>query len=430
MTPPPPATPRSVFTCCVGKTLSQAEFQLHSSHETAGLLDLLAHASLDLPTLGDQASPTAPQLPSVLERLPQLAKRLVGRQLLFVLDYDGCDDEGSSTNLARFLSVYPVARVLREADEGGDDDDGADGAAAAARKGTPRASGVGVERAAQSVRGAVASARRSRGSARRARAADRGGADPEMYRPHSRHRRSCARAGGVAAAISDNAFSGQVPRRVEEEVALTRGCVDEALRELPMLRCVDGRNAYEIRPDVERRGEAQYLVGAVVEQVGVKNALVVYVGEDDVFFRHVADETWAASRFWVTGGTRSTASSCAAAAGRPAAAGLCEQHAAGVTVRGKLRPPGRVREEGVRKGKGGKARVPRRRPPRRRRRQGREFPRQEGAARPARSAAASTPASWGRPATAPGHTRSLSGGKVDLGELYVSDFSGARGRLD
>ena len=33
---------------------------------------------------------------------------------------------------------------------------------------------------------------------------------------------------------------------------------------------------------------------------------------------------------------------------------LCEQHAAGVTVRGgKLRPPGRVREEGVRKGKGG-----------------------------------------------------------------------------
>ena len=34
---------------------------------------------------------------------------------------------------------------------------------------------------------------------------------------------------------------------------------------------------------------------------------------------------------------------------------FADQHAAGVTVRGgKLRPPGRVREEGVRKGKGGK----------------------------------------------------------------------------
>ena len=174
MTPPPPATPRSVFTCCVGKTLSQAEFQLHSAHETAGLLDLLAHASLDLPTLGDQASPTAPQLPSVLERLPQLAKRLVGRQLLFVLDYDGCDDEGSSTNLARFLSLYPVARVLREADEGGGDDDGADGAAAGRRVRAARraraASGSSARRSRCGRRTSCRTARRSRGSGRRARA--------------------------------------------------------------------------------------------------------------------------------------------------------------------------------------------------------------------------------------------------------------------
>ena len=191
-----------------------------------------------------------------------------------------------------------------------------------------------------------------------------------------------------------------------------------------MLRCVDGRNAYEIRPDAQWNVEAKlkYLVGAVVEQVGVKNALVVYVGEDDVFFRHVADDDVGGVEILVTGGHAVDGFFVRSAPQvDQLLRWLCEQHAAGVTVRGgKLRPPGRVREEGVRKGKGGKAR---------------EF---HVAALPgadAAKASASFPVKKGplgagplgrsvdtgimgyAPATAPGHTRSLSGGKVDLGEL-------------
>ena len=175
MTPPPPATPRSVFTCCVGKTLSQAEFQLHSAHETAGIARSVgARVARPPHARRPRRRPPRRSCRHELER-PQLAKRLVGRQLLFVLDYDGCDDEGSSTNLARFLSVYPVARVLREADEGGDDDDGADGAAAGAA-GYSRAlraraaSGSSARRSRCGRRTSCRTARRSRGSGRRARA--------------------------------------------------------------------------------------------------------------------------------------------------------------------------------------------------------------------------------------------------------------------
>ena len=85
----------------------------------------------------------------------------------------------------------------------------------------------------------------------------------EMYRPAletclAKLREGLGGVDGVA--ISDNAFSVSVGYRgaSEEEVALTRGCVDEALRELPMLRCVDGRNAYEIRPDAQRNVEAKH----------------------------------------------------------------------------------------------------------------------------------------------------------------------------
>jgi len=48
----------------------QAEFHIDSD-ETVGLLDLLANASYDGPSTAG-VTPTKPQLPSVLERLPQV----------------------------------------------------------------------------------------------------------------------------------------------------------------------------------------------------------------------------------------------------------------------------------------------------------------------------------------------------------------------
>ena len=53
-----------VFTCCVGKTLSQAEFKMSDSTEVAGLLDLLANVSADEKQIddADEAASHQPQL--------------------------------------------------------------------------------------------------------------------------------------------------------------------------------------------------------------------------------------------------------------------------------------------------------------------------------------------------------------------------------
>ena len=100
----------------------------------AGLLDLLAHASLDGRASGVVAvgselggsisgspQPHVPDekpqsdLPSTLERLHQLVKLLAGKQLLLLLDYDGC--QGIMTNpsrdMAKMLQLYPTAMVQR-----------------------------------------------------------------------------------------------------------------------------------------------------------------------------------------------------------------------------------------------------------------------------------------------------------------------------
>ena len=61
---------RLIYTCCVGKTLSQADYHLPDCTATVGLLDILAHASFDPAAAG--ASSEIPQLPSVLERPHQV----------------------------------------------------------------------------------------------------------------------------------------------------------------------------------------------------------------------------------------------------------------------------------------------------------------------------------------------------------------------
>ena len=119
--------PTHVITCCVGKTLSQAQFHLaplgsQEHQETAGLLDLLAHASIDPYS---SPAPTQAQLPSVLERRRELAHVLVGKQLLFLLDYEGAPSAitAPSPTMVRFTSLYPTAVVLRAATT---DDEAAD----------------------------------------------------------------------------------------------------------------------------------------------------------------------------------------------------------------------------------------------------------------------------------------------------------------
>jgi len=114
-----------VFTCCVGKTLSQADYHLADSNEVAGLLDLLAHASVDqrdsavaasvLNSPNEAATPQSSDLPSTLERLHQLVRLLAGKSLLLIFDFDGCKAASlhPSRDMARFLQLYPAAVVQR-----------------------------------------------------------------------------------------------------------------------------------------------------------------------------------------------------------------------------------------------------------------------------------------------------------------------------
>lgn len=109
-----------VFTCCVGKTLSQADFHIADLNEVAGLLDLLAHVSLDASTVEssskeEENAQRLSDLPSTLERLHQLVKLVVGKQLLLLIDYDGCAQAlaSPSKDMARFLARYPTAVVQR-----------------------------------------------------------------------------------------------------------------------------------------------------------------------------------------------------------------------------------------------------------------------------------------------------------------------------
>ena len=64
-----------------------------------------------------------------------------------------------------------------------------------------------------------------------------------------------------------------------------RGIVAETLVDLPMLRSVERRMVLEVRPNVDwnRAHAVEWLVSSVVEQVGVKGAMPIYIGTDADF---------------------------------------------------------------------------------------------------------------------------------------------------
>ena len=63
-------------------------------------------------------------MPSTLERLGQLIRLLAGKQLVFLLDYDGCaaalDSPSThlSSVLARFITLFPTAIMQRSPAQG------------------------------------------------------------------------------------------------------------------------------------------------------------------------------------------------------------------------------------------------------------------------------------------------------------------------
>ena len=103
------------------KTRARSDSLSRPVSQVAGLLDLLAHVSLDATQQADASPDTATQpvqadLPSsTLERLKELIKELEGKQLLLILDYEGCAEAVArpSPAMARLLKLYPVAVVQR-----------------------------------------------------------------------------------------------------------------------------------------------------------------------------------------------------------------------------------------------------------------------------------------------------------------------------
>jgi len=381
----------SLFTCCVAKTLSQAEYYLEDFNATAGLLDLLAHVTHDAAQLGGSMSP---QQPSVLERLPQLLRALVGKQLLFLLDYEGCetaaegslrdshafnerDDDAASSNSGSFrressagpnrasrsslashplggfpsefiklVTLYPTAVVTRqtaapEEREGRSESGGGDS--------LPRDLGEisGVRILPFPRTSSQFGSRNTEDKDRRATLQEQtidyeASYGVALESCNAKLTEKLKEIGAQHVTIEDNNFSMSVVLRgaSDEEQTIVREAVLEMVRtEFPMLRCTEGRQALEVRPDVDwnRAKAAKAVIETVVERMtealGLRGVLPIYIGQDEAFrnIREVHDGI----DILVTGG--------------PAAQSyflrdvsqvgqlfrwLTEQHGAGVTVRG------------------------------------------------------------------------------------------------
>lgn len=379
----------TAITCCVGKTLSQAEFHLaplgsQESGETAGVLDLLAHASIDVSHESAALSPAVapnpsrPQRPSTLERLRELAHLLVGKQLVFLLDFEdlGVTSLHMSEITSRFISLYPTAVVRRnpipDPDPGLTEDSLSSKVTQLIEReqseSEPSGTTVpllgpisGIE---MSPFSAKPLQRYDRDAALRVtkRAAAAGSVFADSYRPALE---SCLSqlqaqlegqhgAAGEQVMVQDDTFLLSVIHRgaSEEEVRIMRGIVAETLVDLPMLRSVERRMVLEVRPNVDwnRAHAVEWLVSSVVEQVGVKGAMPIYIGTD-TDFSHIS----ACNGLYIpiTGGPgadgyflRSTSQV------EELLRWFSEMHAAGVTVRGgrlrpqKQKPPGSVSASG------------------------------------------------------------------------------------
>jgi len=360
--------PEHLFTCCVGKRLSQADFALDDDKETAGLLDLLAHASYDAVT------PDVPLMhqrtPSVLERLHQLVRQLVGKQLLFLFDYDGCaaagrPPGGSTSSLTgmsggtvsdpihTLLTLYPTAVVLRHTVEQEERE-----AWQEARESWQEGTSAELSLRSPSHLGEISGVQIlaftqpvfPRTTLRSAPSSAVGGAAlvtqsvsyEYSFRPALE---SCLcklheKLNQLQVTLEDNNFSLSVIHRgaSDEEHLLARDVVLETVRsEFPMLRCIEGRLALEIRPDVEwNRAKAakavvETVVDRVVNQLGLRGVVPIYIGEAPDFDMTQADGI----NILVTGGpgTQSYFLRDASQVDQ-LLRWFIEQHQAGVTVRG------------------------------------------------------------------------------------------------
>jgi len=296
-----------VFNCCVEKTLSAADYHLPSSNEVAGLLDLLAHASLS-----EQGELKAvSELPSILERLNQLIQLLVGRQLVFLLDYEGCTTavENPSSILRRFAMLYPTAVVQRRGGSAQGDESDSD-------SGRPTPTRVATGIAAENL-GAISGVRIVSYGTANSRFAKRplgaGAADgnsdtrttkrfvlggyADSYRPALDACRTTLEEKlkvlhlEKVVSVSDDNFSLSVTHKgaSDEEASLVRTAVADVLLEFPMLRSIYGRMRVEIRAAVgwNRAKMVEWLTSSVcadvIQQLGVHSALPIYIGEDGAF---------------------------------------------------------------------------------------------------------------------------------------------------
>jgi len=366
----------TAITCCVGKTLSQAEFHLaplgsQESGETAGVLDLLAHASIDAShdtvTVSPAVAPnpSRPQQPSTLERLRELAHLLVGKQLVFLLDFEDLNVTSLRSEItSRFISLYPTAVVRRNpiADpEPGLTEDSLSSKVSQLVDSEPRGvagpllgpiSGIemspfsaGRDKALSQPANSTAASNADAALRVTNRAAAAGSVFADSYRPAlesclAQLQTQLERA-GEQVLVQDDTFLLSVIHRgaSEEEVRTMRGIVAETLVDLPMLRSVERRMVLEVRPNVDwnRAHAVEWLVSSVVEQVGVKGAMPIYIGTD-ADFGHIS----ACNGLYIpiTGGPgadsyflRSTSQV------EELLRWFSEMHTAGVTVRGgRLRP--------------------------------------------------------------------------------------------
>jgi trehalose-phosphatase len=379
-----------VFTCCVGKTLSQAEFRMEDCSEVAGLLDLLANVSADEQPVADESWKQLPLPSSCLERLKELQRELEGKQLLLILDFEGCAQAvaNPSPAMARVLKRYPAAVVQRtpwnaptaDPTESSERDLRSSGLGLSSKdlfdmeqRAREREEGITKADLFSTNPSTAAAALEALGSisgvqivSYGAHGFGMGGSGEKVetgemvvekgvdsYRPALE---SCllvlqARFGeNSQITIEDNTFSLTVSHRgVEDEVAEdTRLAVNTLLEEdYPMLRSDEERTQIHVRPDPgwtrARMVEwiATQVVDAVEEKLRIKNkhrAMPIYLGEDPSF-RHL--NAISGLEIVITSG--------------PGIDGyylrharqvdelldwLAEQHAAGVTVRGgKIKYP-------------------------------------------------------------------------------------------
>lgn len=347
--------PPRVFTCCVGKTLSAAAFHLPDSDEVAGLLDLLAHASLD-PSSPAQPFPEAvpiEQLPSTLERLSQLLRLLAGKQLVFLLDYDGCNAALDAPNSAirRLASLYPTAVVQRNKVAAEDSESLEIRMSAMDHPHLGAISGVQIVSygavTGRAVRGASSSAASGEGGTGMSKIVVHSGAD--SYRPALETFLAMLQqkfAVMESVSVEDNQFSLSVTHKgaSEEMASQAREVVSDTLAEFPMLRSLDGRLGIEIRPEVgwNRMRMVEWITSTVrddvMQHLGIRSALPIYIGEDSAF-RHLSQIDGV--DILVTGGPGADSFFLRSISQvDQLMTWFVQQHAAGVTVRGgKLPPP-------------------------------------------------------------------------------------------